>query len=294
MVRMGNWEVWEKNVLALADGHQGGGTEPRLLGGGRTGAGADPKRNGATWWRVRERLWARAPGFGDVAGQQRPPLGAGSSGGRSTAAPRPFWQTSPPQGAEEPRIRGPGGVQRDGKAPSLRNPTLKMPLEFTLFITFINIVILFPACRALIRNVGACTPRLVQMGRPGPGEETPTASTRPALDCRGPHPGHSRGFEGSPAGLPDVARPLGRGPFRAGGGSGKAGSSGISLHKGKGGRSPGLGAGMGAPGEGRGSPQRGPGQRGHSPGKADARGPERRPLKKGSGVRQVGTLRSLR
>lgn len=59
---MGNWEVWEKNVLALADGHQGGGTEPRLLGGGRTGAGADPKRNGATWWRVRERLWARAPG----------------------------------------------------------------------------------------------------------------------------------------------------------------------------------------------------------------------------------------
>lgn len=98
MVRMGNWEVWEKNVLALADGHQGGGTEPRLLGGCRTGAGADPKRNGATWWRVRERLWARAPGFGDVAGPQRPPLGAGSSGGRSTAAPRPFWQTSPPRG----------------------------------------------------------------------------------------------------------------------------------------------------------------------------------------------------
>lgn len=245
-----------------------------------------------------------------VAGA-RAALGAGSGlrGRGGSAAPAPgrglIWRSincrpppiladKPPQGAEEPRIRGPGGVQRDGKAPSLRNPTLKMPLEFTLFITFINIVILFPACRALIRNVGACTPRLVQMGRPGPGEETPTASTRPALDGRGPHPGHSRGFEGSPAGLPDVARPLGRGPFRAGGGSGKAGSSGISLHKGKGGRSPGLGAGMGAPGEGRGSPQRGPGQRGHSPGKADARGPERRPLKKGSGVRQVGTLRSLR
>lgn len=118
MVRMGNWEVWEKNVLALADGHQGGGTEPRLLGGGRTGAGADPKRNGATWWRVRERLWARAPGFGDVAGPQRPPLGAGSSGGRSTAAPRPFWQTSPPGGgrASDTGPRG-SATGREGSVP---------------------------------------------------------------------------------------------------------------------------------------------------------------------------------
>lgn len=243
-------------------------------GGCASGSGRGLRASGT--WRVRSaRPWARA----HLAVDQLPP-------------PAHFGRQAPPGGgrASDTGPRG-SATGREGSVPP--QPDIKNASGI-YFITFINIVILFPACRALIRNVGACTPRLVQMGRPGPGEETPTASTRPALDGRGPHPGHSRGFEGSPAGLPDVARPLGRGPFRAGGGSGKAGSSGISLHKGKGGRSPGLGAGMGAPGEGRGSPQRGPGQRGHSPGKADARGPERRPLKKGSGVRQVGTLWSLR
>lgn len=40
-------------------------------------------------------------------------------------------------------------------------------------ITFSNIIILFPVCQALIRDVGACAPRLVLMGQPGSAEGRP-------------------------------------------------------------------------------------------------------------------------
>lgn len=145
-----------------------GGPEPRLLGGGRSGF---------------EAQWRHL-----VAGA-RAALGAGSgirgSGGCAAPAPRarvhpaidqlpptrPFWQTSPPGG---------GRASDTGPRGSAMGPEGSVPLHPDIknasgiySITFINIIILFPVCQALIRDVGACAPRLVQMGRQGSAEGRP-------------------------------------------------------------------------------------------------------------------------